>query len=89
MCNQIADKYDCIICIGILIKGDTLHFDNVSSAVTNGIMQVQLTNNIPIVDAILSCFDLEQVFKRIEPKSELAKSYALTTLQVCSLRSSM
>jgi len=85
MCSQIADKHDCIICLGILIKGDTLHFDNVATAVTNGIMQVQLDQNVPIVDAILPCFNLEQVMERIDSKSELAKSYALTALHMAGI----
>ena len=85
MCNKIAKVYDCIICIGILIKGNTMHFENVSTAATNGIVRVQLDHNVPIVDGILSCYNLDQVLKRITPESELAKSYALTAVHMCSL----
>jgi len=62
---MLAKKYDGIICIGILIKGDTLHFENVSTAVANGIMQAQISTGTPMMNCILSCFDMDQVFDRI------------------------
>ena len=54
-----------VICVGILIKGDTLHFENISTSVSNGIMQVQLQTGIPIMNCILSCLDFCQVEDRI------------------------
>ncbi len=61
---QLPDVHG-IICVGILIKGDTLHFENVSTAVSNGIMQAQLQTGIPIVNHILSCLNMQQVIDRV------------------------
>lgn len=63
--SKISKNVDGIICVGILIKGDTLHFENVSTAVSNGIMQAQLQTGIPMMNVILSCFNFEQVEERI------------------------
>ena len=65
MASKIASSVDGIICLGILIKGDTLHFENVSTAVSNGIMQAQIQTGVPMMNAILSCFNFEQVEERI------------------------
>jgi 3,4-dihydroxy 2-butanone 4-phosphate synthase/GTP cyclohydrolase II len=62
---KIAKDYDGIICVGILIKGDTLHFENVSTAVSNGIMQAQIKTGKPIMNCILSCLNMEQVVSRV------------------------
>lgn len=70
--SQIAKSYDGIICVGILLKGDTLHFENVSGAVSNGIMQAQIQTGVPMMNCILSCLDISQVIDRITgPKSTL------------------
>ena len=70
--SKIASDFDGIICIGILIKGDTLHFENVSGAVSDGIMQAQIKTGVPIMNCILSCLTMEQAVDRITgPKSTL------------------
>ena len=81
-CKTLTDKYDCIICIGILIKGDTFHFEQVSDATTKGLMKVQLKCNIPIVNGVLCCYTTDQAMERINPKFGLAKSYALTAIRM-------
>jgi len=63
--SKIAKNVDGIICIGILIKGDTLHFENVSTAVSNGIMQAQIQTGVPMMNVILSCYNFDQVEERI------------------------
>ena len=63
--SKIAKNYKGIICVGILIKGDTLHFENVSTAVSNGIMFSQITTGVPMMNVILSCMNLDQVEERI------------------------
>jgi 6,7-dimethyl-8-ribityllumazine synthase len=63
--SKIAKDFDGIICIGILIKGDTLHFENVSTAVSNGIMQAQISTGVPMMNCVLSCLNMEQVVSRV------------------------
>ena len=63
--SKLAKDVDGIIGIGILVKGSTLHFENVSTGVSIGIMQAQLATGVPILNCILSCLNMEQVVDRI------------------------
>jgi 6,7-dimethyl-8-ribityllumazine synthase len=60
----MSGTVDAIICCGVLIKGDTLHFEYISSAVTSGIMNVNLATMTPVIYGVLNCLDEEQVKKR-------------------------
>lgn len=55
---------DAIICCGVLIKGETLHFEYISEAVTKGIMDVNLGTMTPVVYGVLNCLNEDQVKKR-------------------------
>lgn len=81
---KISKDYDSIICIGILIKGDTLHFENISSAVSNGIMQAQLSCGKPMINCVLSCLNIEQVIERIEGDKSTLDYITKTCLYMCS-----
>lgn len=58
-------KYDCLVAIGSIIKGETSHFDYVAKIVSEGILRVMLDNNIPIGFGILTTNNLEQAQERI------------------------
>ena len=47
LAKKLADpaKVDCIICIGVLIKGETMHFEYISQSVSQGLMDVQTTTS--------------------------------------------
>ncbi|MDR0971714.1 MAG: 6,7-dimethyl-8-ribityllumazine synthase [Bacteroidales bacterium] len=57
-------KFDAIICLGCIIQGQTRHFEFISSAVAQGIMQVSLQKDIPVVFGVLTTNDLEQAKQR-------------------------
>eukprot|EP00933_Yihiella_yeosuensis_P035806 TRINITY_DN2940_c1_g2_i1.p1 TRINITY_DN2940_c1_g2~~TRINITY_DN2940_c1_g2_i1.p1 ORF type:complete len:185 (-),score=44.87 TRINITY_DN2940_c1_g2_i1:137-691(-) len=56
--------YDGIICIGCLIKGETMHFEYISEAVTQGIMRLNLDYKTPVIYGILGCLNEEQAKAR-------------------------
>ena len=56
--------YDAIICIGCVIQGETRHFEFISTAVANGIMEVSLKNGIPVVFGVLTTNNIEQALDR-------------------------
>ena len=60
----MSGTVDAIICCGVLIKGETLHFEYISEAVTKGIMDVNLGTMTPVVYGVLNCLDEDQVKKR-------------------------
>lgn len=55
---------DLVIAIGLILKGDTPHFDYVCQGVTSGVMQVSLTRNKPIGFGVLMCDNLDQAHER-------------------------
>jgi 6,7-dimethyl-8-ribityllumazine synthase len=59
-------KYDALLAIGCVIKGDTPHFDYVCQFATEGILRVQLDEKIPIGFGILTCNDEAQAVARTD-----------------------
>ena len=57
-------KYDAIICLGAVIKGETAHFEYVSRAAVDGILQVGLKHGIPVIFGVLTTFDEIQAEER-------------------------
>ena len=67
-CKKIsARKSEChgIIALGIVIRGETAHFDLVTQTTYHGLMQLQLSSGIPIAFGILACENLKQAQKRV------------------------
>jgi 6,7-dimethyl-8-ribityllumazine synthase len=60
--NKVADAF---VALGAVIKGDTPHFDYVCNGVTNGIQQLNVTLNVPVVYGILTVNNEEQALERI------------------------
>ena len=77
--SKLIKKYDGFIAIGCIIKGETSNFDFISQAITNGIMQLSISNKKPIGNAIITCLDEKQAKKRIF-KGEEAVSAVLDLL---------
>ncbi len=79
-------KVDAIICLGVVIKGDTDHYEYVCSGVTSGIAQLSLTYQIPITFGILTTNTTEQALDRAGGKSG-NKGYdvACTALEMCNI----
>jgi 6,7-dimethyl-8-ribityllumazine synthase len=57
-------SFDAIIAIGVLIKGETMHFEYISEAVSHGLMRVQLENGVPVVFGLLTALDEGQAKAR-------------------------
>lgn len=56
--------FDAIIAIGVLIKGETMHFEYISEAVSHGLMRLQLDNNVPVIFGLLTLLTDEQGLMR-------------------------
>ena len=57
-------KYDVLIGVGAVIRGETYHFEVVSDQSANGLMQAQMNNNIPIINAIITTNSSDEAFAR-------------------------
>lgn len=86
--KQVAtdSKYDGIITLGAVIKGDTDHYDLVINATSNGISQVGLQTETPIVFGVLTTDTLEQAQHRSGAKSgNKGSEVALALLELISV----
>ena len=63
-----SKKYDAIICIGAVIRGETPHFDYIASEVTKVIAQLNLEFAIPITYGIITADNTEQAIERAGSK---------------------
>jgi 6,7-dimethyl-8-ribityllumazine synthase len=60
----LTGKYDALICLGCLIRGDTAHYDVIVNEVTRGIGQSAQETGVPHAFGVLTCESLEQAIDR-------------------------
>ena len=70
-------KFDVLIGVGAVIRGETYHFEVVSDQSANGLMQVQLRHNIPVINAIITTNSGEEAFARTKIKGKEAAAGAI------------
>jgi len=59
-----SGEYDAIICLGCLIKGDTMHFEYIAEAASHGIMQAAAATGVPMAFGVLTTLTEEQALER-------------------------
>lgn len=81
-----AGKFDGIMTLGAVIKGDTDHYDLICQNVTNAIMQLNLTAKIPVTFGILTTDNIDQAMQRAGLKmGNEGSSTAQSLLEMISL----
>lgn len=85
-----SEKYDAIICLGCVIKGDTKHDEYISSAVASGLMMLSISSGKPIIFGVLTTNNLEQAEDRAGGKlGNKGEEAALTALSMIELAKSI
>ncbi len=64
-----SKKYDAVICLGVVIRGATPHFDVVVNEVSKGTAQVSLDSGIPVLFGVLTTETIEQAIERAGTKA--------------------
>lgn len=64
-----SNKYDAIICLGVVIRGSTPHFDYVCAEVSKGIANVSLNSELPVIFGVLTTDSIEQAIERAGTKA--------------------
>jgi 6,7-dimethyl-8-ribityllumazine synthase len=69
MAKHIIDTkdVDLIICLWVVIKWDTPHFDYVCAESARWIMNLTINSKIPLMNGIITCFSEKQVIERLKP----------------------
>jgi 6,7-dimethyl-8-ribityllumazine synthase len=70
--SRNINKYDGFIALGSIIKGETPNFDFISSAITNGLINLSINSKKPIGNGILTCFNSKQALARSDKGYEAA-----------------
>ena len=63
-----SDRFDALVALGAVIRGETYHFEVVSNDSCRAVMEVQLDSGVPIANGILTCETDEQAEVRMQPK---------------------
>ncbi len=81
-----SGRYDAIICLGAVIRGETDHYEHVATEVTKGIAQASLSAGIPILYGVLTTDTVEQALNRAGLKSgNKGFECAMDALELASL----
>ncbi len=85
-----SKKYDSVICLGAVIRGDTPHFDYICSQVTKGIAQSALATGVPVIYGLVTADTLEQAIERAGTKAgNKGRDAALSAIEMVNLFSEM
>lgn len=64
-----SGRYDAVICLGAVIRGETTHYDYVAEEASKGVAQAAMETGVPTIFGILTCNTLEQAIDRAGAKS--------------------
>jgi len=79
-------RFDALICLGAIIRGDTSHFELISSQVSRGISTLALKANIPLVFGVVTADNLEQAIERAGTKmGNKGWDAAITAMEMANL----
>jgi 6,7-dimethyl-8-ribityllumazine synthase len=81
-----SGKYDAIICLGAVIRGNTPHFDYIAAEVSKGIASVGLEQDLPVIFGVLTTDSIDQAVERAGTKSgNKGWDAALTAIEMVDL----
>jgi 6,7-dimethyl-8-ribityllumazine synthase len=81
----LSHRYDAVICLGAVIKGQTPHFDYVSAEVSKGIAAAAFQTGVPVVFGVLTTDTMQQALERAGIKSNKGWEYAMNAIEMASL----
>ena len=78
-------RYDVLITLGAVIRGDTPHFDVVVAEASKGVASVSRDTGVPVIFGVLTTDTMQQALERAGIKNNLGWSYGLEALEMGSL----
>ena len=81
-----SGKYNAVVCLGAVIRGDTPHFDQIAAEVTKGIAKVTLDSGVPVIYGVLTTDTLDQAVERSGTKAgNKGFDAAVTAIEMANL----
>lgn len=81
---QIIKKYqvDAVVCLGALIKGETMHFEYIAEAVSQGIMNLSFRSDTPVIFGVLTCLTEAQAVARSSGENNHGYNWGLSAVEM-------
>ena len=84
-----SGRYQVVITLGAVIRGDTPHFDVVVAEVSKGVAAVSRSTGVPVIFGVLTTDTMQQALERAGIKSNLGWNYGMQALEMGSLMSEL
>ena len=84
-----SGRYQVVITLGAVIRGDTPHFDVVVAEVSKGVAAVSRESGVPVIFGVLTTDTMQQALERAGIKSNLGWSYGLQAIEMGSLMAAL
>ncbi|NEO18916.1 6,7-dimethyl-8-ribityllumazine synthase, partial [Moorena sp. SIO4A5] len=81
----LSGRYDAVICLGSVIRGQTPHFDYVAAEVAKGIAAAGFQTGVPVIFGILTVDTMQQALERAGIKSNKGWDYAMNAIEMANL----
>ena len=83
-CAQLAEHgyVDAIIALGCVIKGDTPHFEYICQGTTAGLVQLNATGKIPMINGVLTVNNEQQAEERAGAQMDKGREFAITAIKM-------
>jgi 6,7-dimethyl-8-ribityllumazine synthase len=81
----LSRRYDAVICLGAVIRGQTPHFDFVAGEVSKGIAAAAFQSGVPVIFGVVTTDTMQQALERAGIKSNLGWNYAMSALEMGTL----
>ncbi|NQT90336.1 MAG: 6,7-dimethyl-8-ribityllumazine synthase [Candidatus Omnitrophica bacterium] len=84
----LSKKYDAVICLGTVIRGETPHFDYIAAAAAKGVARVALDSSVPTIFGVITADNMEQAIGRAGAKEgNKGNDAALAAIEMVNLLS--
>jgi len=81
-----SGRYDGVVCLGAVIRGETSHYDHVCESAASGIMQVSLSTGVPCSFGVLTVENMDQALARLGSKRHQGEDAARAVVDMAQMR---
>jgi 6,7-dimethyl-8-ribityllumazine synthase len=81
-----AGKTDAVIALGVIVRGDTIHYELIATAATNGLMDVAVESRVPVINGVVVAENEAQARVRCKGRIDRGAEFADAALAMATLR---